>query len=54
MTGRAPVATRILSPVTSFPLASLTGKWKMSQNRSAADREGVAAGLTRESPDVRR
>jgi len=37
-----------------IPLASLTGKWKMSQNRSAADREGLAAGLTRESPDVRR
>ena len=37
-----------------IPLAGLTGKWKMSQNRSAADRAGVAAGLARESPDVRR
>ena len=37
-----------------IPLAGLTGKWKMSQNRSVADREGVAAGLTRESADVRR
>jgi transcriptional regulator len=26
-------------------LASLSGKWKVSQNRSAADREGVARGL---------
>ena len=26
-------------------LSSLVGKWKVSQNRSAADREGVAAGL---------
>lgn len=26
-------------------LTSLTGKWKVSQNRSAADRAGVARGL---------
>jgi transcriptional regulator len=26
-------------------LSSLTGKWKLNQNRSAADREGVIAGL---------
>ena len=26
-------------------LTALTGKWKVSQNRSAADREGVAVGL---------
>jgi transcriptional regulator len=26
-------------------LAALTGKWKVSQNRSAADRAGVASGL---------
>jgi transcriptional regulator len=26
-------------------LTSLQGKWKVSQNRSAADRDGVAAGL---------
>jgi transcriptional regulator len=32
-----------------IPLSSLTGKWKMSQNRSGADRDGVAAGLARES-----
>ena len=28
-----------------IPLQALTGKWKVSQNRSSADREGVAAGL---------
>jgi transcriptional regulator len=28
-----------------MPLASLIGKWKISQNRSAADREGTAQGL---------
>ena len=27
-------------------LSALTGKWKVSQNRSAADRNGVARGLT--------
>lgn len=29
-----------------IPIARLEGKWKVSQNRSAADREGVAAGLS--------
>jgi transcriptional regulator len=28
-----------------IPLTSLVGKWKASQNRSAADRDGVARGL---------
>ena len=28
-----------------IPLDALAGKWKVSQNRSTADREGVAAGL---------
>jgi transcriptional regulator len=28
-----------------IPLTSLVGKWKVSQNRSAADRAGVARGL---------
>jgi len=31
-------------------LASLVGKWKVSQNRSAADREGVAQGLATTDP----
>jgi len=31
-----------------IPIASLEGKWKVSQNRSAADREGVIEGLKRE------
>ncbi len=29
-----------------IPVARLVGKWKISQNRGAADRQGVAAGLT--------
>jgi transcriptional regulator len=33
-----------------IPLVSLRGKWKVSQNRSAADREGVARGLS-EQPE---
>jgi transcriptional regulator len=33
-------------------LSSLVGKWKVSQNRSASDREGVAAGLLREGGDA--
>lgn len=32
-----------------MPVARLEGKWKVSQNRSSADREGVAAGLAAES-----
>ena len=32
----------------------LEGKWKMSQNRDAADREGVRQGLAAERPDVAR
>ncbi|MEO6895347.1 MAG: FMN-binding negative transcriptional regulator [Caldimonas sp.] len=33
-------------------LTSLVGKWKMSQNRPIADREGVAAGIAREQGDA--
>jgi transcriptional regulator len=33
-------------------LSSLTGKWKVSQNRPAADRAGVVAGLLAEGGDV--
>jgi transcriptional regulator len=33
-------------------LTSLVGKWKVSQNRSAADRAGVVAGLAREHGDA--
>ena len=32
-----------------IPLTALVGKWKTSQNRSAADREGVARGLAQRS-----
>jgi transcriptional regulator len=31
-----------------IPIASIEGKWKVSQNRSAADRKGVVEGLQRE------
>ena len=34
-----------------MPVTSLVGKWKVSQNRPAADREGVAQGLDREHGD---
>lgn len=32
-----------------IPIASIEGKWKVSQNRSEADRQGVAAGLPLEA-----
>lgn len=35
-----------------IPIARLEGKWKVSQNRPAADREGVAEGLLREGGDA--
>jgi transcriptional regulator len=35
-------------------VSRIEGKWKMSQNRDAADREGVRAGLAAEKPDVAR
>lgn len=31
-----------------IPILSLEGKWKMSQNRQAADRQGVLDGLSAE------
>jgi transcriptional regulator len=33
-------------------LTALAGKWKTSQNRSAADRDGVAQGLADSQPDM--
>jgi transcriptional regulator len=36
----------------SIELTSLEGKFKLGQNRSAADRSGLAAGLAAERPDV--
>jgi transcriptional regulator len=35
-----------------IPLASLAGKWKVSQNRSAADRAGTAQGLREDTHDM--
>jgi transcriptional regulator len=37
-----------------LPIARLVGKWKVSQNRPAADRAGVVAGLEAEGGDVAR
>jgi len=46
------VATMLRAIVgIEITLTSLTGKWKVSQNRPAADRAGVVAGLTREDGD---
>jgi transcriptional regulator len=37
----------------ALPITRVEGKWKMSQNRNAADRAGVVAGLTEEGqPDL--
>jgi transcriptional regulator len=35
-----------------IPLDSLVGKWKVSQNRSAVDREGTAQGLAATQPEM--
>ena len=42
------VATMMRAVVgIEIPLLSLEGKWKVSQNRPLADREGVALGLVK-------
>ncbi len=33
-----------------IPIDSIVGKWKVSQNRSAADRQGVIDGLLAQQP----
>lgn len=45
-------AEQLLKAIVGFELelTSLVGKWKVSQNRSAADRAGVASGLRAEDP----
>jgi transcriptional regulator len=35
-----------------IPIARIEGKWKVSQNRPAQDREGIVAGLRAEQADV--
>ncbi|MGE0564609.1 MAG: FMN-binding negative transcriptional regulator [Pseudolabrys sp.] len=35
-----------------IPISRLEGKWKMSQNRNAADREGVIVGLSAEDDET--
>lgn len=48
------VATQIKAIVgVEIPIARIEGKWKMSQNRDAADRHGVIAGL-RDANDAHR
>jgi transcriptional regulator len=37
-----------------LPVARLAGKWKVSQNRPAADRAGVIAGLEADGDDAAR
>lgn len=43
----ADFATTLMTAIVGIEisLSALTGKWKVSQNRSAADRAGVASGL---------
>ncbi len=36
----------------SIPISRIEGKWKASQNRPAADRAGVAAGLLEEGDEA--
>ena len=48
---------RMLTSIVGFEIAvsSLTGKWKLGQNRAAEDRAGIAAGLAAEGTgDARR
>jgi Transcriptional regulator len=35
-----------------IPVTKLIGKWKLSQNRSVADRQGVIAGLERDGGEA--
>jgi transcriptional regulator len=35
-----------------IPLTRLIGKWKLSQNRSVADRQGVITGLERDGSEA--
>jgi transcriptional regulator len=44
----------MLKAIVGFavPIARLEGKWKMSQNRDAADRDGVAKGLTEDGREA--
>jgi transcriptional regulator len=37
-----------------LPITRLLGKWKVSQNRPALDREGVVSGLQEQASDASR
>jgi transcriptional regulator len=45
---------RMLGSIVGFeiPISTVTGKWKLGQNRSAEDRSGVISGLEAESSDA--
>jgi transcriptional regulator len=43
------IATQLRAIVgVEIPIAALEGKWKISQNRNEADRQGVIQGLSSE------
>ena len=50
---RRAISTAMLRAIVGFELAisQLEGKWKLSQNRDAADRAGVREGLLRDGHD---
>ena len=50
----APFVAGQLKGIVGFrmPIRALQGKWKLSQNRSPADRAGVAAGLAAEGAEM--
>lgn len=52
----APFIDALLGAIVGLeiPIARLTGKWKVSQNRSPADRSGTAAGLSQIDSDEAR
>ncbi len=50
---RRPLILTLLAAIVGLapPVPRLIGKWKVSQNRPAADREGVIEGLLQEGAD---
>jgi transcriptional regulator len=51
----APYIEKMLSQIVGFELSivDMTGKWKLSQNHPAANRQGVVDGLAEGSPESR-
>jgi transcriptional regulator len=50
-----PYIEKMLSQIVGFelPIVAMTGKWKLSQNHPAANRQGVVDGLAEGSPESR-